>query len=463
MRWIVCGREKGKSFSTEELAGDYRKALLKAANLGEEFSLITGEPVSWARKGETVLAHTRAWIKTKWDDADVSPNSRKSAVEGIIPVILATLRPLRNRPADKLLRKALRHYALRPPSWNGPVPAPEADALAWLDRASRPLVDLGHSDVLRPLLDDLGRGVKRQQLKPSSVRTRRTALSGCLAYAVEREIFTTNPVQGLRIKRQRTAHRVNPRHVPNTPQALRLLDAVTAQATRQALHLRAFFDCLYWAGMRPAEIRHLRRIDCQLPTTGWGRLTLAGSTPEVSADWTDGEDRFEDRELKHRSEDDVRIVPIPPILVTSLTAHLTTYGTAPDGRLFWDVRTDDHQHIPVSLYGPIWTKARDTVLTDDEKALNLASRPYDLRHGNASMLLDAGVPAPEVARRLGHSVAMLNTTYAHWLHGQEQLGNTLIDAALQRLASTDATIHTLTRTNTPHGPITDQIPLFQAA
>jgi hypothetical protein len=45
--------------------------------------------------------------------------------------------------------------------------------------------------------------------------------------------------------------------------------------------------------------------------------------------------------------------------------------------------------------------------------------------------LNAGVPAPEVARRAGHGVAVLLHVYAGCIDGHEQLWNTRIDDALR--------------------------------
>jgi hypothetical protein len=44
---------------------------------------------------------------------------------------------------------------------------------------------------------------------------------------------------------------------------------------------------------------------------------------------------------------------------------------------------------------------------------------------------DAGVPATEAARRLGHSVAMLLKRYANCIDGQEQAANDRIARALE--------------------------------
>jgi hypothetical protein len=60
----------------------------------------------------------------------------------------------------------------------------------------------------------------------------------------------------------------------------------------------------------------------------------------------------------------------------------------------------------------------------------LARRPYDLRHAATSLWLNNGVPATEVARRLGHDVAVLLKIYANCIDGQEDTINDQITAAL---------------------------------
>jgi integrase len=62
--------------------------------------------------------------------------------------------------------------------------------------------------------------------------------------------------------------------------------------------------------------------------------------------------------------------------------------------------------------------------------VSLTGRPYDLRHACASLMLNAGVPATEAARRLGHSVAMLLKRYANCIDGQELTANQRIEGAL---------------------------------
>ncbi len=122
-------------------------------------------------------------------------------------------------------------------------------------------------------------------------------------------------------------------------------------------------------------------------------------------------------------------MPIPPALVTLLAAHLKAYGTTPDGRLFCTARG---RPVQGSAYCAVWQAARTAVFTPAQQASPLARRPYDLRHAAVSLWLNSGVPATEVARRAGHSVAVLLKVYAHCIDGQDGTVNKRIADALRR-------------------------------
>ncbi len=169
------------------------------------------------------------------------------------------------------------------------------------------------------------------------------------------------------------------RRVVATPnQVGRLLDAVA----KQRPELTAFFACLYYAYLRRAEAAALTTSSCTLPGTGWGRLTLTGSAKRVPATWTDDGPGLDQRQLKHRARDAVRVVPIPPVLVAILCDHIKRFGSASDGRLFqvtWGQRGTGGV-VTAKVCGHIWQKARIAVLTKAQQASPLAARPYDLRH-----------------------------------------------------------------------------------
>jgi integrase len=78
----------------------------------------------------------------------------------------------------------------------------------------------------------------------------------------------------------------------------------------------------------------------------------------------------------------------------------------------------------------IWEDARAFGLAPEQQLSPLAGRPYDPRHACATLLLNAGVPPKEVARRLGHSVEVLWKVYAGCMDGDEERINRLVEKAL---------------------------------
>ena len=190
----------------------------------------------------------------------------------------------------------------------------------------------------------------------------------------------------------------------------------------------ALYACMYYAALRPAEAVALRRHDCYLPETGWGRLTLAKSRPEVNRRWTDTASAHDERGLKHRHARDSRTVPIPPELVAILRQHVDTFGVTADGRIFASERG---KVVASTALSDVWAGARRLALTPEQVASPLAGRPYDLRHAAVSLWLNAGVPATDVAERAGHSVEVLLRVYAKCLDEGTAIANRRIEAALQ--------------------------------
>jgi integrase len=77
--------------------------------------------------------------------------------------------------------------------------------------------------------------------------------------------------------------------------------------------------------------------------------------------------------------------------------------------------------------GSNWTRAWQRALRQIDHA---PLRVYDCRHAAATTWLQAGAPLGEVARRLGHSVETLVSTYVGALVGDESLANSKIEAVL---------------------------------
>ena len=79
-----------------------------------------------------------------------------------------------------------------------------------------------------------------------------------------------------------------------------MLICVSYVGRRQGPRFVAFFGCMFWAMMRPAEVTSLTQDGCHLPDTGWGRLIFSESSPAAGRDFTDDGRVHEDRGLKGR-------------------------------------------------------------------------------------------------------------------------------------------------------------------
>ncbi|MFI6285586.1 hypothetical protein ACIBCM_12650 [Streptomyces sp. NPDC051018] len=161
---------------------------------------------------------------------------------------------------------------------------------------------------------------------------------------------------------------------------------------------------------------------------------LSRASPQVGSAWTDDGKPYEERHLKQRARQAVRPVPIPPVLVGILRAHMDVIGTTTDGRLFSAVRGGP---VRSQEYGAVWKAARRKALTPVQVASPLAAIPYDLRHACVSFWLRSGVSLAETARRAGQSVAVLQRYYAKVLDGKEGRMNELIDQGFAEHEATE--------------------------
>lgn len=216
--------------------------------------------------------------------------------------------------------------------------------------------------------------------------------------------------------------------VPSITDVLRLVDHVERRGGR-AVRYAGLFACVGLAGMRPSEAISLHGDDLDLPDVEWGRARLRGATTEPGAQYTDSGERWETKALKHRAAGSTREVPLPPQLVAILRRHADGLEDG-SGPLFLN---SEGRPMTASNYSEVWHRARAAVWGNDEHLAKATL--YDLRHAAATMMLRAGVPPAEVARRLGHSLDVLMRVYAGVMRDELDRSNELIDVELARLSA----------------------------
>ena len=437
VRWKVGTTPQSRTIGNKAQAENFLSDLRQAARKGEAFDTDTGLPESMlaeqdAREERSWLAFCVAYTDMKWPGA--APKTRDAltdALATIIPAVTSEPVPPGINPSE--LRKALRHFALPPAARELDRPPAVAAALRWLEKTSLPVREISKPQHARVVLDAISVRQDGKAASATTIARKRSVFANVIRYALELDEMPANPLDRLSWTPPKVSEVVDRRVVVNPRQARELLIAVTyVGQQRRGPHARgqrlmAFFACMYYAALRPAEVVGLRRQDCRLPATGWGLLTLEKSRPEVNRRWTDEDQAHGERGLKHRAADETREVPIPPELVAILRAHIDTFGVAKDGRIFSSERG---QPVASTAISDVWAEARTLALTPEQVDSPLARRPYDLRHAAVSLWLAAGVPPPRVAKRAGHSVEVLLRVYAKCLDDGEDIANTRIDAAL---------------------------------
>ena len=402
VRWSLDGRQRSRAFRTKGEAERMRSALMVAAQSGEAFDEATGEPVSWQPLPDQVQVHqwARRWLVEQW--GEWAPRTRVSGVEALtrlVPLIVVPTAP----PPPATLRAHL-SSSLRP---DGALPDPEAEA--WLGQWSLQLGQLS-KPVLAEVDRRLGLSDDGQPLAPSTAGRFRKVSKACIRRAAELGIIGTDPwPPAPRGRSKRKATRVKRsvpiRSLPSPEVMARVIETIPSHQPASQTY-RVMTAVAYYAGLRPSEVVMLRAKSVDLPDTGWGHIEVT----EADVDFDEpGEPKT-----------GPRIVPIPRQLVDILRTWVDDHDFGGDDLLF---RTRTGLRPRASN----WSRA----LHRAQEACGCPQlRVYDCRHAAATTWLRAGVPLGDVAKRMGHSVETLVSTYVGALEGDEALANERIDAAL---------------------------------
>lgn len=119
-----------------------------------------------------------------------------------------------------------------------------------------------------------------------------------------------------------------------------------------------------------------------------------------------------------KTERSYRKIPLADSVVRELAHHLEVFGAGDDGLIL-------HQKgrpLRRQWFGRTWRTTRLAAGLPE-------ARYHDTRHTFASILLSGGVSVAAAADFLGHSPAMLLSTYAHLLPADHERARTVVDAA----------------------------------
>jgi integrase len=439
VRWRVTAKRFTRTFAKKGLAESFRSELIVATRKGEDFGEETGLPGSMDRARSDVTFWDLAAEFTSAAWPSVSAKSRVSLIETLSRVVPAVVRDVPGAPDPGVLRIALQHSLMQGPA------APELDpgelaAMGWLRKASRPVTALTDASVVADVLDALAVNLDSKPASPAYFSRRRRVLHRAMGYAVRKKHLDVNPLASLPdgwTAPAKPAEALDPRSIGGPELVEHMLDVCGTIGATQGPRFRAFYGCMYHGLMRPSEVAALTVAACELPSEGWGWLTISDATVSAGRFFTDDGLVHEHRGLKGRTRGSPstrarkpsRRVPIPPELVAMLREHVAEWGTSPEGRIF---RSRQGNPIIPSTWWQVWKKVRKASLTDEQLAGPLMARPYDLRHAGVTRRLNEGMPQASVAAWAGHSVEVLTRIYTHVITGQEEALIAMMDAQRRR-------------------------------
>lgn len=311
---------------------------------------------------------------------------------------------------------AHREGAQRPaPDHSARVPRPHR-------RPDRPLLGRERLRDLRPthieqLLREATKPGNGRNMGPASIRRLHATVRSALGTAKRRRLITFNPAVDVELP---SAPR--PRVQPWEPAELgAFLDSIAADRFGPLFELIAATELrrgeavgLRWADVDLArgvlvvrqQIVQLSGAQPPCPYCGGQHLGAAFGRPKTAS----GEDRT---------------VELDGGVVGVLMAHRLQQDAE---RATWGAAYSDH--------GLVFARENGTPIAPERVTKRFAQlvsaaglrpiRLHDLRHGQASLMLAAGVPIAVVSKRLGHStISLTSDTYSHLLQG---VGRTLPSA-----------------------------------
>lgn len=409
VRWSMDSRQRTKSFRTRSEADRFRSLLMAAVQNGERFDASTFEPTSWqaSLSDMNLYGWARRWLEEQW--VEWQPRTRNSAVESLAKLVMIAADANVGR-ADAELRSYLK-CSLRPG-----FEEPDARWEKWLQEHSLMLSAIDR-EVVAEVDRQLGLRLDGQPSAATTSNRTRIVARACIMAAVYAEAIKGDPwpPRSLTRSRRKVARRrrsVDPRRLPDPATMAQAIEAMASHQSGSHTY-QAMTAVAYYAGLRPSEVVMVRVGSLDLPASGWGRLHVTEA--DISFD--------EPGEPKTGP----RVVPIPPVLVDILGKWIANNGLIHEEQLLFRTRTGSMPQQ--SNWGRAWHRALASI---GQPPL----RVYDCRHAAATTWLRSGVPLGETARRLGHSVETLVSTYVGALNDEEAVGNERIESLLTSFTRT---------------------------
>jgi integrase len=268
-----------------------------------------------------------------------------------------------------------------------------------------PLDQIKRSHIRNALLN-----ISKKGLSKSTVSMARNVISGTIEYAMEEELVTTNPTNGV-LKKLGLDSRSRPLVQPMTPDEVALFLGTCSLQTKKWY---PFFLCAFRTGMRLGELLGLR----------WGDIDWTNKSVQVQRSFRHGKITGTKTRKSRRVDMSDQLVGELRGLLTKRKKEAIAAGT---GKVVETIFHTDGNPTSQNTIRNIWKR-----LLKKTELRNM--RFHDIRHTYASLLLSRGESPVYVKEQLGHSsIQMTVDIYGHLIPGgNRQAVNALDDSATNR-------------------------------
>lgn len=122
------------------------------------------------------------------------------------------------------------------------------------------------------MLNALATKLDGKPAAPDYFARRRRVVRTCLNYAVRKKRLPTNPLASRNLPEHwrppKAEEQIDPRSIAGHELVAEMLTMTTYVGASQGPRFAAFFGCMFYAMMRPAEVSGLLRTGCALPPHG---------------------------------------------------------------------------------------------------------------------------------------------------------------------------------------------------
>lgn len=412
VKWRVNGHDKTRSFTNRTEADELHRRLTTAKRNVEEFDVATGLPTSWTNKQRTFAECASEFVAAKW--SGWSAAHRRSTVEDLAHALIYLVKPGVKAPFDrKILSKAARLHILLPNAV-APTDPDVANATTWLKENSLLLdrVDYKKAHDMMEAITKLLTG--RGNVAPDTHHRRKTACSSVFEYAIKCSYAKINHLVGYEVPEQNV--QIDKRTILSKEECKEIvknLDGTSLQDTRMAL----FISIIWMAGLRPSEVLALRKSDLVSDGHGGHELILSRASVPCGTTYSNSGSSKDEKGLKWRAVGATRVVPVPKELAKRIRTYTKKMKSSD---LIFESGTKGVS-LSLTVFQDHWVKIRPG-----------ATKMYDLRHTNASILIYAGLNVAEVAERLGHSIGVCSSKYIHFFNQYNKQSNQKVEAFLAK-------------------------------